>query len=395
MLPRHVPPTGAPLPLAAWLRGAGSRADATAAFRRSLADYLGVRWTFAAASGRSALRLLLDTLKQQPHLQQRNEVVVPGYTCPSVVKVILDAGLMPRPVEMNALTLNMQPDALAAAVGRQTLAVLIVHPFGMPVDVTPAAQWARDAGALLIEDAAQSMGARQAGRPVGTHGDVGLYSLGPGKPLSVGGGGILATDDPELAEALAVARSALAPLDTVTDVWTWLRAALFSLAFQPTLWYWATRAGAQRVGEREESWGYTLRELGARQAAAGQALLANLDAVNRVRSAHAARLIELLGNDGAYEFPRPDGVDPQPIYLRLPLLMADPARAEALVGRAAAAGLGVGRMYARTIAEFFPHLNLPTLPGATRIATTLVTLPTNHHMRPADLMRLAHLVKHA
>ena len=121
----------------------------------------------------------------------RNEVVLPAYTCPSLVKVILEAALQPRLVDIDARSMVMRADDLAAAIGQRTLAVIVVHPFGMAHDIEPAQTLAQPNGAVLIEDVAQSMGARFDGRLAGTRGHYGLFSLGPGKPLSAGGGGIV------------------------------------------------------------------------------------------------------------------------------------------------------------------------------------------------------------
>jgi len=379
---RRLPPTASPLPVATWLRALLPQAAAAEEFAAALRAYLGVPYVFAAASGRTALRLLLETLRLRPALAMRYEVALPGYTCPSVAKVILDAGLTPHPVEMDPATLNMTPEGLAAAVGVQTLAVMVVHPFGLPVDTGPAAQAAAAHGALLIEDAAQSMGARQAGIRVGTAHDVGLYSFGPGKPLSLGGGGLLATRDGQLAAELAASWAPLAPGGVLRASMAWARLGVFTLAFAPRVWGWAVRAGAQRVGEHEGSWGYGLRGLTPSQAAVGASLLGRLDGVNRQRRARAEQLRAGMAECPGLQLPQAGGVAPEPIYLRLPILTATEARARTLTQ--AAAGLGAGRVYQRTLAEFFPKLGAPVLEGASTIARTLVTLPTHHHVTDAD-----------
>lgn len=392
---RHVAPTAAPLPVAAWLRGLRPGPDAAAEFTAALQAYLGVPHVFPAASGRTALRLLLETLKRQPALARRSEVALPGYTCPSVARVILDAGLTPRPVEMDPATLHMTPQGLDAAVGAQTLAVLVVHPFGLPVDTAYAARSAAAHGALLVEDAAQSLGARQGGALVGTLHDVGLYSFGPGKPLSLGGGGLLATRHAELAAELETTWTTLRSGRAVPSGVAWARMGIFALAFTPWVWGWAVRAGAQRVGEREESWGYALRGLSAAQAAVGAALLPQLDAVNERRRARSEQLRAALNDCAGLCLPQPGKGTATPIYLRLPLLLATEAQAEKLARTAMAAGLGVGRMYRRTLGEFFPALDALQLPGATTIARTLVTLPTHHHLADTDVARLVALVRAA
>jgi perosamine synthetase len=397
LLPRHIPPTATPLSAAEWAQGLGASVAANSDFVAALRTYLGIPHLFLASSGRTALRLLLDTLRRQPNLAGREEVVLPGYTCPSVAKVVLDAGLTPRLVDLDPMTLNYLPDALPTAISEKTLAVMVVHPFGIGVAMEPALAAARAVGALVIEDAAQSLGARVDGQPVGTQGHVGLYSLGPGKPLALGGGGVIATADEALAAALAESWSTL-PIPARTAVgWAWMRLGLFSLAFQPPLWWLATRLGAQRMGDNEASWGYQMTGLAPSQAAVGLALLPKLDAMNQQRRQRACQLLARLQDLPYLSFPASTsagavGERGEPIFLRLPLLTGTPAQADALFTTLANAGIGVGRMYRRTLPEFFPQLTAPPLAGSERVARTLLTLPTNHHLTAADLARIPELV---
>ncbi len=388
-LPRHLPPTGTPLAPREWWAGYRPSPSSLADFGAALGRYVGAPRVWLASSGRTALRLLLTALQTQPHLQGRTEVLLPGYTCPSVAKVVVDAGLTPRLVDLDPMTLTYMEGGVALAVGPQTLAVMVVHPFGLPVDVAEARAAADAVGAVMVEDAAQALGARLDGRAVGMHGAAGLYSFGPGKPLALGGGGMVATSDEGLAQALA---AVWATLPGAAGAWPWARMALFRLAFQPSLWWLATRLGAQRVGDQEASWGYTLTGFAPAQAAVGLRLLPRLDAINAQRRRRAQRLTAALADLPPITLTRHAGGAADATYLRFPLLAATPALADALEQRLWAAGIGVGRMYRRTLPEFFPQLAGPRLPGAERVATTLLTLPTNHHVQDRDLDRMAALV---
>jgi dTDP-4-amino-4,6-dideoxygalactose transaminase len=353
---------------------------------------------FLASSGRAALRLLLDTLARQPDWAGRQQIVLPGYTCPALAKVILDAGLTPRLVDIDPATFTYPPAALSAAVSEETLAVIVVHPFGIPVAMGPALAAARSAGALVIEDAAQAMGARVEGRQVGTRGHVALYSLGPGKPLALGGGGVVATSDDTLAAVLAEEWAALSLPSRVTAGLAWLRMGIYSVAFQPLFWWLATRLGAQKIGGNEASWGYRLTGLSPAQAAVGLALLPKLDAINQQRRTHARQLLAGLAECTSLTFPalaapKTHENVKEPIFLRLPMLANTPAQADTIFARLAAAGIGVGRMYGRTIAEFFPQLAGPGLPGSERVARTLLTLPTNHHLTASEVARILDVVR--
>jgi dTDP-4-amino-4,6-dideoxygalactose transaminase len=400
LLPRHIPPAATPLRLAEWGRGGNAPAASLADFAKELSECLDVPHLFFASSGRTALRLLLDTLARQPQWGGRSEVVIPGYTCPALARVILDAGLKPRLVDIDPITLTYVPAALSAAVGEDTLAVMVVHPFGIPVAVGPALAAARAAGALVIEDAAQALGARVEGRHVGTRGHVGLYSFGPGKPLALGGGGMVVTSDDALGAALAQEWTSLATPAGVAASWAWLRLGLFSMAFQPPLWWLATRLVAQKVGGNEASWGYRLTGFAPSQAAVGLALLPRLDAINQQRRDNARQLLAGLADLTSLITPGVGGTKAventkQPIFLRLPLLTSTLAQADSIFAALAAAGMGVGRMYGRTMTEFFPQLAGPSLPGSERVARTLLTLPTNHYVHAAEIERMVEVPRRA
>jgi len=387
-LPRHLAPVATPLPLASLIGGLGAPANTTALFRTALARYLATPAIFFASSGRTAFYLLLKSLQtQQP---ARTQVVLPAYTCPSLAKVVLDAGLQPCLVDLIPATFAYDLDALAAHLSEQTLAVVLVHPFGMPQAVAPVQALAHAVGAVLIEDAAQSLGARLDGQCVGTYGDYGLFSLGPGKPLSTGGGGFVCARDPARMRQLAETWQILPPLRLGAGSKALARLALFSLAFQPPAWWLATRMGAQQVGEREANWGFALTTMTPAQAAVGLAQLPQLDNYNGQRQARAAQLIERLQALDFIQLPRP-APGATAIYLRLPVLVATEALREQLFQRLWAAGIGVGRMYARTLAEFFPALNLAPYPGAQQIARRLLTLPTHHFVCPRDIDRIGEI----
>jgi dTDP-4-amino-4,6-dideoxygalactose transaminase len=177
-----------------------------------------------------------------------------------------------------------------------------------------------------------------------------------------------------------------------------MRLGLYSLAFQPSLWWLATRFGAQKVGGNEASWGYQLTGFTPSQAAVGLSLLPKLDAINQERRNRARQLLASLQEIASLTFPavstsRTMENTKQPIFLRLPLLTNTLAQADTLFALLSAAGIGVGRMYGRTLSEFFPQLAGHSLPGSERVAHTLLTLPTNYHLSPADSVRIAELVR--
>ena len=318
----------------------------------------------------------------------RREIVLPAYTCPAVAKVALDVGLQPRLVDVSPATLGFDLDRLPAAIGRQTLAVVHVHPFGLPQPVDTVLDLAHQSGAVVIEDAAQSMGAQSAGRPVGVRGDFGLYSLGPGKPMSLGGGGVLSVNSSRYGEIVAEAWKTLPDVGSVGSALAEARLGVFALAFHPRGWWLITRTGISSVGDRQESWGYHLTGLASSQAAVGLVLLPKLDEANWRRCRNAERLMaRLAGLDGVC-LPRVDPIT-EPIYLRLPVLVPDQARHDEVFRRLWAAGIGVGRMYQRPLSAIFPQIPSDGNPGAELVARSLLTLPTHHYLTADDVECIA------
>ena len=402
---RFQPPTATPLDYSvlrsAWTADFG----AVNRFRAALSAYLGVNACFLAASGRAALFLLLTTLRSQARHPARTEVALPAYTCPSLVKVIQAAGLTPRLVDVSPYTLSYNSAELATAVGERTLALVCVHPFGIPHPLDAVQKIAADAGAVLIEDAAQALGAKTGGRHVGTMGDFGLFSLGPGKPLATAGGGFVGVSGEAATELLRRAWEDLPRATGAASNLAALRLALFSAAFHPTGWWLASRAGAQRIGDNEASWNFALRGLTPAQAAAGMALLPRLDAINAARRRRGEQLMAALDGLPGLSLParlaearsgqtgRPS--DSEPIYLRLPLILESEAQRDAVHRVLWNAGYGAGKMYRRTLAEIFPVYADGAYPGAEQVARRLLTLPTHHYLAEHDITRMAGLVQHA
>ena len=392
---RRLPPTASPLSVATLARATNASPGAQEAFRRALRAYLGTREVFLASSGRTALYLLFEALKSYADGGQR-QVIMPAYTCPSLVKVVDESGLIPIFVDISPRTLVMQEEALAREVGREALAIIVVHPFAIPHPLDHPQALAREFGAALIEDAAQALGARAGGRPVGVRGNFGLFSLGPGKPISTGGGGIVCTSDEERTQWLAQAWDALPPTSRKESILAAARLGAMSAAFQPRGWWLATRLGLHKIGDQEESWGFQLTGLTDAQAAVGCEQLARLDEITARRRSNAARLMQLVAEVDFAHVPLPDSLEEEhaePGFLRLPLILDSEKRRDALFQALWDAGIGAGKLYKRTLAEFFPQYALTDYPGAHAVSRRLLTLPTHHYLREADFERIEAALK--
>ncbi len=136
-----------------------------------------------------------------------DEVILPSFTIISCAAAIVRAGAIPVVVDSDAQTWNMDLSKLEAAITRKTRAIMIVHIYGLPVDMGPLLEIAKKHNLKIIEDAAEMHGQTWMDRPCGSFGDISTFSFYPNKHITTGEGGMILTDDPSLADKLRSLRN--------------------------------------------------------------------------------------------------------------------------------------------------------------------------------------------
>jgi perosamine synthetase len=217
-------------------------------FEQAMAQYVGRKHAIAVANGSAALDVAAAALGLGPD----DEVIIPTHTIISCASAIVRTGAKLRLVDSRADTWNMDVAKIEEAITSRTRAIMPVHTFGLPVDMTPVLDLARKHGLTVIEDAAQAIGQTYEGRQCGSFGDISCFSFYANKHIATGEGGMILCDDDALA---ARARS------------------LRNLCFKPE----------RRFVHEELGWNYRMSNL---QAAVGLAQFEKLDA-------HIARKREL------------------------------------------------------------------------------------------------------
>ena len=152
----------------------------------------GTAHAVAVSSGTAALHLAVLALDLGPG----DEVLVPAYTFPATGNVVALCGATPVLVDVDPVTMNMDPADAARRVTRRTKALLAVHLFGRPAPLEAYPELP------VIEDAAGALGAARGGRPCGSLGTLACFSFHPRKIVTTGEGGAVTTDDPQLAESV-------------------------------------------------------------------------------------------------------------------------------------------------------------------------------------------------
>ena len=174
------------------------------AFESEWASYCEARHAVGLANGLDALHLGLLALDVGPG----DEVIVPSNTYIATWLAVTQAGATVVPVEPDERTFNIDPDRIEAAITPRTKVILPVHLYGQPADMEAITAIARRRGVRVLDDAAQSQGARVRGRRVGALADVTAWSFYPGKNLGAfGDAGAVTTDDDGIADRIRVLRN--------------------------------------------------------------------------------------------------------------------------------------------------------------------------------------------
>lgn len=227
------------------------------AFEQQFASYIGTSECVACNSGTDALYLALRSLKLGPG----DEVITTPFTFVATAEAISMLGAKPVFVDISTRTLNLDIDQVQSAITERTRAIIPVHLFGQPVDMTRLMIVAKAHNLAVVEDCAQATGAEWAGRKVGSIGDIGCFSFYPSKNLGgCGDGGAITTNDPILASQIRLLRD-----------------------------------HGRQGGDRYEAIGMNSR-LDVLQAAILQVKLRYLDAWNTQRCTVASRYHQLLGH---------------------------------------------------------------------------------------------------
>ena len=167
------------------------------------AKLMGCAHGVAVCNGSVAIEVALAALG----IGSDDEVIVPSFTIISCAAAIVRAGAVPVVVDCQSDTWNIDPALIAAKITSRTKAIMVVHIYGLPVDMDPVIALARKHGLFIVEDAAEQHGQTYKGKPVGSLGDIATVSFYPNKQITTGEGGMVVTNDDALAERCRALRN--------------------------------------------------------------------------------------------------------------------------------------------------------------------------------------------
>ncbi len=160
--------------------------------------YLGAKYAFSFNSGRSSLMAILNSLK----LREGDEVLLQAFTCNAAANPVIWSGLKPVFVDCNEGNFNIDTEDLKKKIGKNSKVVMVQHTFGLPANMDEILEICRQNNLILIEDCAHSLGAEYNDKKVGTFGKAAFFSFSRDKIISSVYGGLIVTDDDELAKRI-------------------------------------------------------------------------------------------------------------------------------------------------------------------------------------------------
>jgi len=173
------------------------------AFEKEFAEYSGVEYAVAVANGTLALDMTLKALRIGPG----DEVVTSAFSFIASSNCVLFQGAKPVFADINPRSFNIDTQDVAEKITEKTKAIIPVHLFGQPAEMDALKEIAQDHGIALVEDAAQAHGAQYKGRKVGGLGDAGCFSFYATKNMTTGEGGMITTNNSELARRTSLLRN--------------------------------------------------------------------------------------------------------------------------------------------------------------------------------------------
>ena len=384
-----IPPTGIQLN---WSFIFNQGHATTSNFESALSNLVGGK-TYLTNSGKSALYLILKAASMLH--PEKQEVIIPDYTCWSVPSAVVKAGLKVRPIDIDQNNLGLSPNILQQAINSNTLAVVHTHLFGIPGSIDIIEEICKKNNIFLIDDAAQGLGAKLKNRMLGSFGDAGIFSFGRGKTITTLHGGASVVRNEKLKNYVNEIYENEFQVPHNSDISVKLQLAAYKILFNRHLYWIPDSIPFLKLGETIYEPEFSISCLGANLATRGEPMFKNLNKFNLARNDCAAIYFEKL-NHIQNVIPPICPTNAEPAFIRMPIMLKDCNIRRYLLLKGH--NLGISAMYPGTICsipQLKPHLaeNISICPDASKIAETLITLPTHYCITNSDIQKIVDIIK--
>lgn len=380
---RTIPPAASPISLRDFLRGMHGMLDGrfVGEIEEELRKYFDTGHVFLMSSGKAALALILSGLHS---MTGRTKVIIPAYTCYSVPSAVIKAGLEIVLCDVKPETLDFDYEYLEGLADRETLCVISTHLFGIPSDVLRVRTLTEGKGIFIVEDAAQGMGVQTTQKKLGTLGDAGFFSLGRGKNITCGAGGIILTPSDDVARSISSLHANLERETFLRYVKNILEVLLMIFFIHPSVYWFPRGVPFLGIGETRFDPHFSIHRMNGFKAGLLRSWRYRLETSNRYRTEAAGYYVKelrLCNGKPIYSTNIP--------FLRFPFYGEGPTWKQDVCSRYG--HLGISPMYPNSINNIGVlrgKVGKGPFPGAETIAKSMLTLPTHSFLNGEDKSRI-------
>ena len=314
-------------------------------------------------------------------------MVIPAYTCFSVPSAIIKAGLQVSLCDIDPSTLDFDYKLLEKSLNNKTLCVLATHLFGMPADMERIQHICKDKHIPVVEDAAQAMGSKCNGKFLGTIGDVGFFSLGRGKNITCGSGGVIITNNDMIAGAIEKVYTSIERPSLLEEAIEFGKVIAMACFIRPSLYWLPAGLPFLKLGETNFYSEFPMEKMSGMRAGLLRRWKKQLEESNRIRMENSIYFCSTLTSTSTSTLTLPFPYGKSIPFLRFPVICSDKATRDQLYSLSKEKGLGIAKMYPTPISEIQEirdQFKDKRFPAAKLVADRLVTVPTHAFLRERD-----------
>jgi dTDP-4-amino-4,6-dideoxygalactose transaminase len=358
--------------------------------QQDISQSFDVEHVFFTSSGKAALSLLLSALSElRPG---KNQVVIPAFNCYSVPSAIAHAKLQAIPCEIIPDSLQFNLDSLKKIIAKSDniLAVIPTYFFGLPSNIDEIKLLLHDKKDIfLIEDAAQSMGGSMNNKFMGTNSDAAIFSLGRGKALSAGEGGILLITRSDIAEIIQRKWSSLPDYSSFKTIKLVFQSILMFFFLNPSLFWIPKLFPSLKLGTTVYDLNFPICKLSSFQAGLLHNWKKRLNRHMKARSRIVSEYLQKLATTaGIAFFTKDPGTIPPSI--RFPIMIEKTHHVDRIIQLSEIHGLGIQKSYPHAINHIISSPD--TFPSAEKICEHLLTLPCHELVTSKDIQKIVKIL---
>jgi perosamine synthetase len=389
---RTLPPAATPIypkDILSGLKGIIRGSKEINRFESELKEYYNVKHCFLVSSGKAALTIILKALHELH--PERNEVLIPAFTCYSVPSAIIKAGLKIKLCDINPDTLDFDFDQLKETFTNSNLkssilAVLPTHLFGIPADIDQIKEIMKNSDLPIIEDAAQAMGGTLKEKKLGTLGDAGFFSLGRGKAFSTVEGGIILTNNNSIADNITQQMKSIPSYNIVEIIKLVFFSIILSIFMHPAFFWFPKSIPFLKLGDTIFDQNFSLKKISSFQAGLARNWQQKLIKLTKIRRKNTSNWINSFSTN-LFNSKLP--------LLRFPLKIENKQILDTILSKSENQGLGIIRSYPdsiNNIKELKKYFINKTYLKATMISEQLLTLPVHNYVSLSDSFKIKKII---